>query len=32
LSLAINKGSAAQALALEVGGKVRLIPPMDHGD
>src|ERR671912_1463536 len=27
LSLAINKGSAAQALALEVGGKVRLIPP-----
>ena len=32
LSLAINKGSAAQALALEVGGKVRLIPPTDHGD
>jgi S-adenosyl-L-methionine hydrolase (adenosine-forming) len=30
LSLAINKGSAAQALALEVGGKVRLIPPADH--
>jgi S-adenosylmethionine hydrolase len=26
LSLAINKGSAADALALEVGGKVRLIP------
>ena len=32
LSLAINKGSAAQALALEVGGKVRLIPPTDNGD
>jgi S-adenosylmethionine hydrolase len=32
LSLAINKGSAAQALALEVGGKVRLIPPTHHGD
>ena len=32
LSLAINKGSAAQALALEVGGKVRLIPPADNGD
>ena len=32
LSLAINKGSAAQALALEVGGKVRLIPPTDRGD
>ena len=31
LSLAINKGSAAQALALEVGGKVRLIPPTDNG-
>jgi len=29
LSLAINKGSAAQALALEVGGKVCLIPPTD---
>ena len=27
LSLAINKGNAAQALALEVGGTVRLIPP-----
>ncbi|HEX6709898.1 MAG TPA: SAM-dependent chlorinase/fluorinase [Rubrobacter sp.] len=27
LSLAINKGSAAHALALKVGGKVRLIPP-----
>jgi S-adenosylmethionine hydrolase len=33
LSLAINKGSAAHALALEVGGGVRLItPPTDHGD
>ena len=31
LSLAINKGSAAQALALEIGGKVRLILPADHG-
>jgi S-adenosylmethionine hydrolase len=29
LSLAINKGNAAQALALGVGGKVRLIPPTD---
>ena len=27
LSLAINKGSAAQALTLKVGGEVRLIPP-----
>jgi len=32
LSLAINKGSASHALALEVGGKVRLIPLMDQGD
>jgi S-adenosylmethionine hydrolase len=32
LSLAINKGSATQALALEIGGQVRLIPPRDHGD
>ena len=32
LSLAINKGSAAQALTLEVGGKVRLIPPTDDRD
>ena len=32
LSLAMNKGSAAHALALEVGGKVRLIPPTDRGD
>jgi len=32
LSLAINKGSAAQALALGAGGKVRLIPPTDDGD
>jgi S-adenosylmethionine hydrolase len=32
LSLAINKGSASHALALEFGGKVRLMPPMDHGD
>jgi hypothetical protein len=32
LSLAINKGSASQALALQVGGKVRLIPTTDHGD
>jgi S-adenosyl-L-methionine hydrolase (adenosine-forming) len=31
LSLAINKGNAAQALALEIGGKVRLILPADHG-
>jgi len=29
LSLAINKGNASQALALGVGGKVRLIPPAD---
>jgi S-adenosylmethionine hydrolase len=27
LSLSINKGNAARALALKVGGKVRLIPP-----
>ena len=32
LSLAINKGSASHALALEVGGKVRLIPLTDQGD
>jgi S-adenosyl-L-methionine hydrolase (adenosine-forming) len=32
LSLAINKGSAAQALALEVGGKICLIPPTGQGD
>jgi S-adenosylmethionine hydrolase len=32
LSLAINKGSAAHALALEVGGEVRLITPTDHGE
>src|SRR5215217_2578409 len=32
LSLAINKGNAAQALALEVGGNVHLIPPTDHDD
>jgi S-adenosylmethionine hydrolase len=32
LSLAINKGSAAQALALEVGGKVRLISATEHVD
>jgi S-adenosyl-L-methionine hydrolase (adenosine-forming) len=32
LSLAINKGSAAHALALEVGGEVRLITPSDHRD
>jgi S-adenosyl-L-methionine hydrolase (adenosine-forming) len=31
LSLAINKGSAAQALTLKVGGKVRLIPPTRTG-
>ena len=31
LSLAINKGSAAQALTLKVGGKVRLIPPTRVG-
>jgi len=29
LSLAINKGSAAQALVLKVGGEVRLRPPTD---
>lgn len=29
LSLAINKGNAAQALALGIGGRVRLIPPPD---
>ena len=29
LSLAISKGSAAQALTLKVGGKVRLTPPTD---
>ncbi|MGH3147315.1 MAG: SAM hydrolase/SAM-dependent halogenase family protein, partial [Rubrobacter sp.] len=29
LSLAINKGNAAQALALAIGGEVRLIPPAD---
>jgi S-adenosylmethionine hydrolase len=29
LSLAINKGNAARALALGIGGKVRLIPPQD---
>ena len=32
LSLAINKGSASQALALELGAKVRLITPTDRGD
>jgi S-adenosyl-L-methionine hydrolase (adenosine-forming) len=32
LSLAINKGSAAQALALEVGGKIRLIALTGQGD
>jgi S-adenosyl-L-methionine hydrolase (adenosine-forming) len=32
LSLAINKGSAGHALALEVGGEVRLILPPDRGD
>ncbi len=32
LSLAINKGSATHALALEIGGKVRLIPPADYDD
>jgi len=31
LSLAINKGSAAHALALGIGGKVRLIPTTDQG-
>lgn len=31
LSLAINKGSAAHALTLKVGGKVRLIHPTDDG-
>jgi len=31
LSLAINKGSAAQALTLKVGGEVRLIPPTGTG-
>ena len=32
LSLAINKGNAAQALSLRVGGEVRLLPPMGRGD
>ncbi|MDQ4127905.1 MAG: SAM-dependent chlorinase/fluorinase [Actinomycetota bacterium] len=33
LSLAVNKGNAAQALALRIGGMVRLIPPPDlQGD
>ncbi len=32
LSLAINKGSAAQALSLRVGGKVLLSSPTDRGD
>jgi S-adenosylmethionine hydrolase len=32
LSIAINKGRASHALALEVGGKVRLRPFTDHGD
>ncbi len=33
VSLAINKGNAAQALALGIGGKVRLFPPSDaQGD
>ena len=32
VSLAINKGSAAQALALQVGGKVRLLPSTYDGD
>jgi S-adenosyl-L-methionine hydrolase (adenosine-forming) len=32
LSLSINKGNAAQALALKVGGKVRLTSPMDRCD
>lgn len=32
LSLAINRGSAAQALALRVGGRVRIRPPAGHDD
>ncbi len=32
LSLAINKGNAAHALSLKVGGKVRLSSTTDHGD
>ena len=32
LSLAINKGNAAQALSLTVGGKVRLLSKIDPGD
>lgn len=32
LSLAINKGSAAHALALQVGGEVRLVRTTDRGD
>ena len=32
LSLAINKGNAAQALSLSVGGKVRLLRAMDRLD
>jgi S-adenosyl-L-methionine hydrolase (adenosine-forming) len=31
LSLAVNKGSAAHALGLKVGGKVSLVPPTDTG-
>ena len=32
LSLAVNKGNAAQALSLKVGGKVRLLRAMDRRD
>jgi S-adenosylmethionine hydrolase len=32
LSLAVNKGNAAQALSLRVGGKVHLLSSIDNGD
>ena len=32
LSLAVNKGNAARALSLRVGGKVRLLSTIDHCD
>jgi S-adenosyl-L-methionine hydrolase (adenosine-forming) len=32
LSLAINKGNASQALLLRVGGQVRLLSSIEHGD
>jgi S-adenosylmethionine hydrolase len=32
LSLAVNKGNAARVLSLRIGGKVRLLSAVDHGD